>query len=51
MRKSLRAVVRERARNRCEYCHLPDSAFASVDFHVEHVIAKQHHGPDGPENR
>lgn len=41
-------VVRRRAGDRCEYCHLPQDATPFITFHVEHVIAKQH-TPDDPE--
>lgn len=51
MKRSLRQFVRERAGQRCEYCHLPDRAASAADFHVEHVRAKQHGGSDGPDNR
>jgi hypothetical protein len=51
MRRSLRQYVRDRPGNQCEYCHVPDSAALAAAFHVEHVIAKQHRGGDGPENR
>lgn len=37
-----RAFVRERAANRCEYCHLPQEATPFMVFHVEHIIARQH---------
>jgi 5-methylcytosine-specific restriction endonuclease McrA len=45
-----REAVRQRAGGRCEYCHLPDSAMAPEDFHVEHIIARKHGGQDGMEN-
>ena len=45
----LRAFVRRRAENRCEYCRLPD-AVQLLPFHVEHVIAKQHGGIDDESN-
>ncbi len=35
-------IVRSRARDRCESCHLPQSATPFITFHIEHVIAKQH---------
>ena len=35
--------VRERARERCEYCHVPVFAY-DTPFQVDHVIAKQHRG-------
>ena len=51
MKRSLRQFVRERAGQRCEYCRLPDNAAPAANFHLEHVIAKQHGGSDGPDNR
>jgi hypothetical protein len=45
-----REAVRQRASRRCEYCHLPDFAMESEDFHVEHIIARKHGGKDGLEN-
>ncbi|MGA2120023.1 MAG: HNH endonuclease signature motif containing protein [Bryobacteraceae bacterium] len=36
-------AVRQRARNRCEYCHLPQEAFRR-GFHIEHIVARQHGG-------
>ena len=47
----LRQLVRARAGQRCEYCHLPDVAAPASTFHVEHVVARQHAGANGPENR
>jgi hypothetical protein len=35
--------VRRRASGRCEYCHLPQSAFRRP-FHIEHIVARQHGG-------
>jgi len=46
MDSDLRASVRRRADNRCEYCRLPQSAVPMAPFHVEHIIAKQHGGQD-----
>jgi hypothetical protein len=51
MKRSLREFVRKRANERCEYCHLPDSAAPAATFHVEHIVAKQHGGVDAPRNR
>lgn len=45
-----RQAVRERARGTCEYCRLPDSLAAVLDFHVEHVRPRQHGGTDELEN-
>jgi hypothetical protein len=30
----------------CEYCRLPDWAELTGPFHVEHIVARQHHGTD-----
>jgi 5-methylcytosine-specific restriction endonuclease McrA len=37
-------LVRQRAGERCEYCHLPQHAF-TLRFQIDHVIAAQHGGP------
>ncbi len=42
-------LVRQRAGNRCEYCHLPQE-FSGLRFHVEHIIARQHRGTDDADN-
>ena len=42
-------LVRHRADNRCEYCRLFQS-FSDLRFHVEHIVARQHGGPDDPDN-
>jgi hypothetical protein len=49
IREALRAQVRERAGNRCEYCHLPQHQVI-VSFHAEHIIAEQHDGPTTLDN-
>jgi hypothetical protein len=41
--------VRQRAQDRCEYCHLPISVYP-LPFHVDHVIARQHGGKTVFEN-
>lgn len=46
----VRAMVRQRAGDRCEYCRMPQYAIPDVLFHVEHVFAIQHGGDDNPEN-
>jgi hypothetical protein len=46
MDAELREVVRERADNRCEYCHIRQDQESFFTFHLEHVIAKQHGGKD-----
>src|SRR4051812_27378601 len=50
MRVSVRRLVQVRSGSRCEYCHLPDFALEPEQFHVEHVIAKQHRSSNGIEN-
>lgn len=45
-----RAFVRQRAGNRCEYCRIQQRYYPDVTFHVEHIIARQHYGPDDLEN-
>ena len=46
----IRAHVRERAHNTCEYCqlHQDDSPLAAL--HVEHIIPKIHGGTDDLQN-
>src|SRR5215211_294900 len=46
----IRELVRGRAGNRCEYCHLPQEALPFATFHVEHIIATQHGGSDDETN-
>jgi hypothetical protein len=41
--------VRDRAGNRCEYCHIHQRHYLIV-FHVEHILARQHHGSDDESN-
>jgi 5-methylcytosine-specific restriction endonuclease McrA len=41
MKVAVRDLVRRRAKNRCEYCRLPQEA-VDATFHVDHVIARQH---------
>ncbi len=45
-----RARVRERAGNRCEYCHLHQDDSPLAVLHVEHIIPKVHGGTDDLEN-
>ncbi len=45
----LAALVRERAKGRCEYCLLPESSFRG-SFHVEHIVARQHGGATDVDN-
>ena len=41
---ALRRLVRERARNRCEYCGIHQDQDAFFTFPVDHIIALQHSG-------
>ena len=41
--------VRRRARSRCEYCRIPQSA-VRFRHQVDHIIAEQHEGGDEPSN-
>ncbi len=43
MSASLVSLVRKRARERCEYCELPQS-FSSIPFEIDHIIAQKHGG-------
>jgi hypothetical protein len=45
-----RDFVRDRAKGRCEYCHLPQDAAPFFRFHIEHIRARQHGGSDDPAN-
>jgi hypothetical protein len=49
METAVQRAVRDRARNRCEYCHFPE-AFAEVPFHCDHIIARQHGGAKEMQN-
>lgn len=49
MDSALEALVRQRAKGVCEYCHFPES-FAEVPFQVEHIIARQHRGATESQN-
>jgi hypothetical protein len=47
---AVRRLVRERARDRCEYCRTRQEDEPFVTYQVEHVIAIQHGGSDEDEN-
>jgi hypothetical protein len=49
MDAELRALVRQRAGDRCEYCHLPEE-FSELRFHIEHITPRQHGGRETTEN-
>jgi hypothetical protein len=41
MDAAIRRLVRDRAKDRCEYCQLPQYA-SEATFHIEHILAEQH---------
>lgn len=49
MDAATRRFVVSRAQSRCEYCDLPQSAI-DLNFHVEHITARQHGGTDDAAN-
>jgi HNH endonuclease len=49
MDATTRSRVRARADNRCEYCRIHQQHYI-ITFHVEHIVAQQHHGSDGESN-
>ncbi|MGE3803401.1 MAG: HNH endonuclease [Gemmataceae bacterium] len=49
MKAALRELVWRRANSRCEYCKFPQD-FLDVRFHIEHIIARKHHGADDDQN-
>ncbi|MDR3639168.1 MAG: HNH endonuclease [Isosphaeraceae bacterium] len=46
----VRALVWKRAGRRSEYCRLHQDDADFLSFHVEHIMAKQHHGSDDADN-
>src|SRR5262249_46343434 len=50
MKRAVRRFVRRRAGYRCEYCRLHESDQPLLSFHIEHIVAKKHHGSDRPDN-
>jgi hypothetical protein len=49
MNADLEAAVRDRARNTCEYCLIPQTA-EITDHQIDHVIARKHAGETTLEN-
>lgn len=49
MNQTLIALVRQRARECCEYCHLPQ-AHSAIPFEIDHIIARKHKGPTAEDN-
>jgi hypothetical protein len=50
MKRSIRASVRSRAHYRCDYCRLHETDLPLFPFHLEHIVAKKHHGGDDLKN-
>jgi hypothetical protein len=50
MTDALWELVRQRADNRCEYCHLHQEHDSFYTFPVDHVIARQHRGETTADN-
>lgn len=50
MDRALRAFVRARALQRCEYCGLEQTTVPLVAFHVDHIVPRKHGGADGDDN-
>lgn len=50
MDTALRNLVRERAGDCCEYCHIRQDQDPFFSFAIDHVIARQHGGKTEPEN-
>jgi len=46
---SIKELVRARARQSCEYCHLPSDA-SYVNFHIDHIIPLKHDGSSDMDN-
>jgi hypothetical protein len=49
MAGGLDRLVRQRAGERCEYCHLPQSV-SELTHPLDHIVARQHGGPSTPDN-
>ena len=49
MDAATRDLVRQRAKNHCEYCLLSQD-YSELTHHIEHIIAKQHGGSDEADN-
>lgn len=47
---AIRRLVRDRADNRCEYCHAHQDGEPFVRYQIEHVMPRQHGGTDDEAN-
>jgi hypothetical protein len=50
MDSATRQLVRERGKDRCEYCQLHQKHDKFYRFHIEHIIPKKHRGIDDASN-
>jgi 5-methylcytosine-specific restriction endonuclease McrA len=50
MDKQTRAAVRERAANRCEYCHRRQIDSPLIPLQIEHIIPRKHGGGNSLDN-
>ncbi len=50
MNESTKQLVRQRAGNRCEYCHLHQDDSPLAVLHIEHIVPKKHGGTDDTDN-
>ncbi len=50
MNESIKELVRQRAGNRCEYCHLHQDDSPLAVLHIEHIVPKKHGGADDTDN-
>ena len=50
MDNALRKLVRERALDRCEYCHVHQDDDSFYRWAIDHIIAEQHGGPTAAGN-
>jgi 5-methylcytosine-specific restriction endonuclease McrA len=50
MDATLRALVRERAAECCEYCRRRQADSPLIPFHIEHIVSRKHGGTDHFDN-
>ena len=50
MDANLRAAVRDRAGQHCEYCYRLQADSPLIAFHVEHIVPRKHGGSDELDN-
>ena len=50
MKAAVRQLIRDRAGNRCEYCHLHQDDSPLAALHIEHIRPQKHGGTDDPAN-